>query len=231
MVCEVLEKGCKLKPEELFPDPEIIARHCLQHRYGLQIVKCLDETCCPPFETNWMEVFPNQFLPPPAVYQFGAKGLEIVEPSEYFANTRKYNFATLSQRLISKLSPEEAFKGKNGQKCPVPFDTYCESMQKDIPDCVCSKCGLYWPSVAAKKRHSKAHKRAEKAVQQNEMTLALSDSDTDMDEDLELEEEAIEELPDSGPMPVIEDIRSHLTYSPFEPIPNMRTTRSQTKQK
>jgi hypothetical protein len=30
---------------------------------------------------------------------------------------------------------------------------------------------------------------------------------------------------------VIEDIRSHLTYSPFEPIPNMRTTRSQTKQK
>ena len=38
------------------------------------------------------------------------------------------------------------------------------------------------------------------------MTLALSDSDTDMDEDHELEEEAIEELPDSGPMSVIEDI-------------------------
>ena len=69
------------------------------------------------------------------------------------------------------------------------------------------------------------NKRAEKAVQQNEMTLALSDSDTDMDEDLELEEEAIEELPDSGPMLVIEDIRSHLTYSPFELIPNTPSPR------
>ena len=38
--CKVKEKGCQLKAKD--PDPAYVANHVRQHRYGLQIVKCLN---------------------------------------------------------------------------------------------------------------------------------------------------------------------------------------------
>ena len=206
VVCKVMESGSELKPEE--PDPIWVSKHVRQHRYGIQIVKCLETTCCEAFETNWLDIFPKRFIPPPAVYQFGLRGLEIVEPTVYFRNPKKYKFASLSQRLITNLVPEEALKGKNGKIRPFPFDIYCESMQENIDQCVCDKCGLYWPSCAAKNRHLKAHKK--------DIFEDTFDTNDVLDEfDSEAEEEP-EEL-GSTPMPIFEDIRSHLT-SPFVPV-------------
>ena len=108
-------------------------------------------------------MIPSRFLPAPAIYEFTSKGQVAVEPSKYFKaieseskqDQRRFKFATLKQRLISKLLPTEA----NAYDRP-PFDLYCLSMQKNIAECICKVCGKYWPSEAAKKRHAKCHKNS-----------------------------------------------------------------------
>lgn len=94
--CEVLKSGSVLLPDEV--DAKWIAEHVRQHRYGYQIVKCLKGHCCKPFKTIWPQIFPKRFLPPPAIYQYGPSGLEIVEPSDYLQNPKKFKFASLQQR-------------------------------------------------------------------------------------------------------------------------------------
>ena len=69
-----MKKGSDLTPEGL--DPAWVSNHVQQHRYGLQIVKCVNSDCCEPFETSWLTVFPQQFIPPPAIYQFRKRGLK-----------------------------------------------------------------------------------------------------------------------------------------------------------
>ena len=60
-----------------------ISRHVQQSRYAIQVVKCFDDECCQPFETNWLSVFPDRFVPFPAVHKCRMKGIEAVEPAEY----------------------------------------------------------------------------------------------------------------------------------------------------
>ena len=118
------------------------------------VVKCLDINCCQPFTTNWMTIFPQRFLPRPAVYKFGSKGLLPVEPSEYFDKPKDCKFASLRDRLVAGLSPDEA---KNFDR--PPFDLYCPSMTEKLSECICDKCGAYWPSKAAVRRHATFHKK------------------------------------------------------------------------
>ena len=39
----------------------------------------------------------------------------------------------------------------------VPYDLYCPKVQEQIKERMCPKCGIYFPSKAAKTRHGKAH--------------------------------------------------------------------------
>ena len=134
------------------------------------------------------------------MYQFGIKGLEIVEPSIYFEDQKKFKFATLSQRLITNIVPKEGLK----QERPIPFDLYCISMKDKLEDGICNDCGLYWPSKAAKNRHLKAHRYDQNKVE-DDFTEVVDEID-DEKEQWEIEE--------SGPMPVFENMGSYLT-SPF----------------
>ena len=85
----------------------------------------------------------------------------------------------------------------------MPFDTCCESMQEKIDECVCSKCGLYWPSKAAKNRHLPSHRVVfDATIDENEM--ALDEFDSDSEEPPKVE--------NSGPMPVFDSIRNHVHY-------------------
>ena len=205
--CEVLKTGSDLKPEDM--NETWNTKHVRQHRYGYQIVKCLDQNCCEPFETNWLNIFPKRFLPPPAVYQYGPRGLEVVEPSIYFQNPKKYKFATLPQRLITNLVSKEALTGKDGKIRPIPFDAYCVSMQEKIDGCVCNTCRLYFPSCAAKIRHQKSHKKSYK----NDS----SDADFEPNEVLDEFDSDVEETPQaeqSGPMPIFDSIKNHVV-TPF----------------
>ena len=35
----------------------------------------------------------------------------------------------------------------------LPYDIYCRSIKSNIKDRVCNDCGIYYPSIAAVKRH------------------------------------------------------------------------------
>ena len=162
VTCKPVDIGSKFIPKE--PEAKWIARHVVQSRYNVQIVKCLDRTCCEEFKTNWNQVFPLRFIPPTIPCTFGSKGLEVVEISEYKEDLKlekpKFRFATLQQRLVHNLTSSEARKSQTGIKRPPPFDAYCPSMMANnyIDKCVCPDCGSCWPSAAAKDRHRKAHK-------------------------------------------------------------------------
>ena len=134
--------GCQFIPED--PDHDFISRHVMQTRYGIQIVKCMNTNCCEPFKTNWMSVIKSQFLPAPAIYEFTNTGLKAVEPSAYINNPKQHKFASLRERIIMNILPNEA---ENYTR--PPFDLYCPSMQEKLEKGICTTCGKYWPSEAA----------------------------------------------------------------------------------
>ena len=104
--CVAVPIGKEFVPDD--PNPSWVANHVQQARYSLQIVKCTNPGCCEPFATNWLDVFPERFLPPPAVYEYTANGLKAVEPSEYLKDKKKFIFADLEKRLIIKNLPAKA---------------------------------------------------------------------------------------------------------------------------
>ena len=46
------------------------AKHVRESQYFLQIVKCTDEACCLPFQSSYLKIMKDRFLPPlvPVVY-------------------------------------------------------------------------------------------------------------------------------------------------------------------
>ena len=114
--------------------------------------------CCQPFPSDWPTIFPGRFIPAPVVYQYGNCGIEAVEPVEYFSNPKKYEFASLSRRLLLKKLPEQPNKTEKH----FPFDSYCPSMEEKLMKGVCKMCGHYWPSEAAMKRHKVIHRNSKK---------------------------------------------------------------------
>lgn len=157
------------------PDPSWVSKHVQQSRYAIQIVKCHDRNCCKPFKTNWKNVFPERFVPVPAVNEYGIRGLQAVEPAVVVKNPRKYSFAPLQQRLQCQKLPEVA-----EQYTQVPFDLYCPSMTHSLSKGICAKCGQYWPSGAAMKRHAKCHRKSTTTVTEDqEVDESTSDDDDD----------------------------------------------------
>lgn len=205
--CKALSVGNAYEPPA--PDPVWVASHCRQSRYSLQIVKCNDESCCSPFETNWLNVIPDRFIPFPAIYEYTNKGNTPVEPSTYFqaVNNPTSSFAPLPQRLLLKAIPQEGSKYKT-----VPFDLYCPSMKVKLAKGICQKCSQYWPSEAAMKRHKKAHKVLEREQD------AGNDDKNEQDE---VEEREEENMDDGNPkpeslMPVFNNISDLLKSSFIE---------------
>ena len=156
VVCEAVPLGKSYVPPD--PDQEWVSRHVQQARYSLQIVKCFDPKCCQPFAVNL--IGRQSFLvdSAPVVYQYGNCGIEAVEPVEYFSNPKKYEFASLSRRLLLKKLPEQPNKTEKH----FPFDSYCPSMEEKSMKGVGKTCGHYWPSEAAMKRHKVIHRNSKK---------------------------------------------------------------------
>lgn len=104
--CKWVDPGCQFIPEEL--DPTFVSAHAMQTRFGLQIIKCSDLTCCEPFRSNWMQMVPGRFLPAPAIYEYTPNGQKAVEPSRYFAaiksesreEQKKYKFAGKAFKIV-----------------------------------------------------------------------------------------------------------------------------------
>ena len=187
--CETVPIGKEFVPDD--PNPSWIANHVQQARYCLQVVKCTNPNCCEPFSTNWLDVFPERFLPGPAIYEYTTRGIEAVKPSEYFKDPKKFMFSNLEKRLVVKKLPTLAKEFE--KKCP--FDLYCPSMQEKLKNCVCRMCGSYWPSEAAKKRHIKCHSLKESSVPCQDEASNYCEADHQIDRDGILVEEGIDDSP------------------------------------
>ena len=188
--CAAVPIGKEFVPDD--PNPSWVANHVQQARYSLQIVKCTNPSCCESFATNWLDVFPERFLPPPAVYEYTAKGIRAVEPSEYFKDPKKFTFADLEKRLVVKELPAKA---KEFKQCPL--DLYCPSMEEKLKKCICKTCGSYWPSEAAKNRHKKCHSKKGSAACRVDDAAVQNDQEDDIMEDDMMEDDIIEDDNDS----------------------------------
>ena len=124
--------------------------------------------CCSQFQTNWLEVFPNRFLPTSAVMEYTIRGKCAVEPDVTTKNPKQYLFSPLQDRLIHPLIPASA-----EQYEIVLFDLYCPSMQTKIKKGIYLKCNSYWPSQEAIKRHMKCTQRTQKGWQMYKTQLQL----------------------------------------------------------
>ena len=115
-------------------------------------------------------------------------GMQAFDPEEYFRDG-KLQFATLSQRLITKVQPAAA-----DMYDTVPFDIYCPTMKEKLYNGICKECKSYWPSKAAKDRHAKCRKENSNSEEEQESLMGESEedasSDEDWDEDLPEENDA-----------------------------------------
>ena len=59
-------------------DAKWVAEYMYQTRYTLQTVKCQNETCCEPRATDWLVVFPDSFVPFPAIHNYKSNGPVVV---------------------------------------------------------------------------------------------------------------------------------------------------------
>lgn len=136
------------------PSDEWASQHVQQSQYCLQIVKCSNESCCGQRRTNYNEIFPARFLPPPVLYYSVDKGITYAP-----VGSSSGTFGSLYQRLaLLHLQPSHDF-------LRMPFDFYCPSVTADLEKRVCNQCGLYFPSQAAKRNHARIHRQAAASTQ------------------------------------------------------------------
>ena len=81
-----------------------VAEHMHQTRYTLKIVKCQNQAFCESFVTNWLVVFPDRFVPFPAIYNYKSNGPVELEPSEYIKNQKK-RICQVQQKASLKENP------------------------------------------------------------------------------------------------------------------------------
>ena len=218
--CAAVPLGQEYIP--LRPVSKWVADHVQQSRYSLQIVKCNDHNCCEPFVADWLTVFPDRFVPFPAVYGTGPNGVIAVEPSIHFKHTKEHEFASLRHRLLLKKNPNEA-----NNFDIIPFDLYCTSMKDKLHTDVCPHCKSCWSSAAAMLRHKKCHNTRARSTntQHDESDASSTDDAADsngntIDDELSEHEDALfdQALPnvnkpvDDDRMPVFGNIFEILQY-------------------
>ena len=132
--------------------------------------------------------------------------------------TAKIRFATLQERLIAKISSNEAKKSQKGVPRPKPFDSYCPSMMNKLDDLVCETCGSSWPSKAAVLRHAKAHKGQKGQKVPENVAEPIDDLEDEFETDDSMSETEQEQPETSETMPVF-NIRNYVkSIYPFEEI-------------
>lgn len=164
--------------------PSWIARHVRQSQYLIQIVKCSDLNCCREWRSNWTNIVQTRFLPAPLPIKQGCTGLVVPEMGR--------TYASLSQRLAFKLRPARVAQYIDAG-WEVPYDLYCPSMTEDeVKSGICNLCHLYFPSIAALKRHRVCHTEHKDDQDLVEQTLHARDHEgahqDELDEQSKLEE-------------------------------------------
>ncbi|CAF1501051.1 unnamed protein product, partial [Rotaria sordida] len=103
-------------------------RHVLQSKYTLQIVRCDLSDCCGEWRSNFSQVFPQRFLPPPVPFLRSSSDLVIA--ANDFEQGRFYD--SLFQRLQLNNLVHDAIKSSS-----VSFDYFCTSVKQSISRLTC----------------------------------------------------------------------------------------------
>ncbi|CAF0952093.1 unnamed protein product [Adineta ricciae] len=132
------------------------ATHVFQTQYSIQIIRCTKPECCGPWRSNYIQVFPHRFLPPPVPFDRSLAGVNLAELESSIATTNPLSpyYGTLFQRI--------QFHGivmQETNKLLLPFDSYCPSVQKKLHSRVCSICKQYIPSATRLRNHYRVHQQ------------------------------------------------------------------------
>ncbi len=132
------------------------AIHVLQTQYTIQIIRCNNSSCCTSWRSNYIQVFPHRFLPPPVPFHRSSRGVKMAEIES-------------SSALINPISP---FYGNLFQRIQfhgivincthndlLPFDACCPSLQTKLSSRVCSICKQYIPTSIRLRNHYKIHQQ------------------------------------------------------------------------
>ena len=107
-------------------------------------MRCNYSKCCGDFRTTWKCVFSSRFLPAPVpVRQFPERpavpSVSNVKASDCFVDLWK-------RMDIQQLIPNSGFS-------QMPYELYSPSLKAKVKNRVCKPCGIYYPGIAAYKRH------------------------------------------------------------------------------
>ncbi|CAF1029781.1 unnamed protein product [Adineta ricciae] len=124
------------------------ATHVLQTQYTLQIIRCNSISCCGPWRSNYVKIFPHRFLPSPVPFERTVHGIRVAE-KDY---QKGIFYGSLFQRI--------QFHGiviQHTQNEMLPFDYCCASVKKELKKRTCQICNQYIPSAYRMKNHYKIH--------------------------------------------------------------------------
>lgn len=165
VTCEFVESSTI---EPVAYEERWVNKHCRISRYFLQIVICTDEKCFDPFRTNWLDVFPDLFIPAPVQFRQSTGGLRVsLCPQAKSAD----HIADLWKRMaINMLVPQN--------DCVVLLSNmYCTSVKSAVKKRVCNLCRIYQPSMAAVKRQKTGGGCSEGVEIQDDDTIEEDDNE------------------------------------------------------
>jgi hypothetical protein len=146
-------------------------------------------TCCGPWRSNYIQVFPHRFLPAPIAFERTPRGIAMAE--------RDYQKGIFYGSLIQRIQ----FHGvvmQQTQNDILPFDYSCSSVRKDLKRRVCSICKQYIPSAYRMKNHYKIH-------QQQYASNCLEYDDEMFGNGYGIDEEDAEMISSQRPLPAVSD--------------------------
>ncbi|CAF1129204.1 unnamed protein product [Adineta ricciae] len=146
-----------VKPNPVYDIDEYwCATHVFQTQYTIQIIRCTKPECCGPWRSNYIQVFPHRFLPPPVPFHRSSRGVRLagIETSVADQNCTSPYYGTLFQRI--------QFHGivvRGTEKPLLPFDAFCPSIQTKLQSRTCTICKQYIPSVIRLRNHYRVHQQ------------------------------------------------------------------------
>ena len=197
------------------------AKHVRESQYFLQIVKCTDQACCTPFQSSYLKIMKDRFLPPPVPVVYSQNGV-----IEWAKDDKEASYLLLFQNIAlnASLMPKHAItKFPKG----IPYDYSCPSTKDNLADSICKHCGLYFGSIKSRQYHSafcrtkdslpvgnrtearKVRPQRVAARRQNELLCAMAFQELEWhainDVDFDDESDIPEVVPKSG-TPVLNDM-------------------------
>ncbi|CAF3513878.1 unnamed protein product [Rotaria sp. Silwood1] len=132
------------------------ATHVFQTQYTIQIIRCTKTECCGPWRSNYIQVFPHRFLPPPVPFHRSSRGVRLEKIEATFAN--RYSISSYYGTLFQRIQ----FHGivmRGTQNQLLQFDAFCPSIQNKIYSRTCTICKQYIPSPTRLRNHYKVHQQ------------------------------------------------------------------------